>query len=226
MRPLASVASIVVALVLLAIGYLYAAGRYGMSDARYRCEGQLLPLGGGTTQTVELRIQLYRWWMHWLKRGGVVFLEHPSFREYPATYLRMYTKVEESRSHIVFWTGMEGAREGRLSLDDMTLTVATHDGTHFSGVCARVPPPDASMERTRPSAQGSSVFTIDMETVRQLSAETTARVTYEEARGTVFVTVIDKHGDGHVHRLVLGDATRTQALELLGRKQAELAQRK
>ena len=68
--------------------------------------------------------------MNWVKRGGVVFLEHPSFIEYPATYLRMYTKVE-------FWTGLEGPREGRLSLDDMTLTVATHDGTRFSGVCVR-----------------------------------------------------------------------------------------
>jgi hypothetical protein len=137
MRALASATSALVAIVLLAIAYLYAAGHYGMSDARYRCEGQLLPLGGGTAQTVNLRVQLYRWWMHWLRRGGVVFFEHPSFIEYPATYRHMYTKVEDSKSQIVFGTGLDGPREGRLSLNDMTLSIATHDGTRFSGVCVR-----------------------------------------------------------------------------------------
>jgi hypothetical protein len=75
--------------------------------------------------------------MHWLRRGGVVFFEHPSFIEYPATYLRMFTKVETSESHIVFGTGLDGAREGRLSLDEMKLSVETHDGTRFSGFCVR-----------------------------------------------------------------------------------------
>jgi hypothetical protein len=75
-------------------------------------------------------------------------------------------------------------------------------------------------------ARKSSAFTLDIEALRQLSPETTAGITFEEDRGTVFVTVIDKHGDGHLHRLVLGDVTRAQALELLGRKQAELGQRK
>jgi hypothetical protein len=65
-----------------------------------------------------------------------------------------------------------------------------------------------------------------METLRQLSPETTAGINYEVDGGTVFVTVIDKHGDGHIHRLVLGDATRQQALELLGQKQTELGNRK
>jgi hypothetical protein len=123
--------------VVLVIAYLYAAGHYGMSDARYRCEGQLLPLGGGTTQTVNLRVQLYRWWMHWLKRGGVVFFEYPSFIDYPATYLRSYAKIEQSESRIAFWTGLEGPREGQFSFDSMALTITTHDGTSFSGVCVR-----------------------------------------------------------------------------------------
>jgi hypothetical protein len=137
MRALASAISALVVLLLLAIAYLYAAGHYGMSDARYRCEGQLLPQGGGTAQTVNLRVQLYRWWMHWLRRGGVVFFEYPSFIEYPATYLNMFTKVKDYKSHIVFGTGVDGAREGRLSLNDMTLNVATPDGTRFFGVCVR-----------------------------------------------------------------------------------------
>jgi hypothetical protein len=116
MRAFTAAVSTIAVLVVLAIAYLFVAGRYGMSDARYSCEGQLLPQGGATAQTVKLRILLYRWWMHWLRRGGVVFFEHPSFIDYPATYLRMYAKVEASKSHIVFGTGLDGAREGRLSL--------------------------------------------------------------------------------------------------------------
>jgi hypothetical protein len=112
-RVIASAASALVALVVLVIAYLYAAGHYGMSDARYRCEGQLLPLGGSTTQTVNLRVQLYRWWMHWLKRGGVVFFEYPSFIDYPATYLRFYTKIEQSKSHIA-WDGLRRGARGTI----------------------------------------------------------------------------------------------------------------
>lgn len=74
-------------------------------------------------------------------------------------------------------------------------------------------------------ARESPAFTLDVATLRQLSAETTAGITYEEDRGTVFVTVIDKHGDGHIHRLILGEVTRAEALELLGQKQAELGRR-
>jgi hypothetical protein len=73
-------------------------------------------------------------------------------------------------------------------------------------------------------ARESSAFPLDIEALRQLSPETTAGITYEEGGGTVFVTIVDKHGDGHIHRLVLGDVTRAQALELLGQKKAELGQ--
>jgi hypothetical protein len=75
-------------------------------------------------------------------------------------------------------------------------------------------------------ARKSAEFTLDMEALRQLSPETTAGITYEESPGGVRVTIIDKHGDGHVHRLLLGDLTQAQALELLRSKQAELEQRK
>ncbi|HUQ30523.1 MAG TPA: hypothetical protein VM095_00310 [Pyrinomonadaceae bacterium] len=74
-------------------------------------------------------------------------------------------------------------------------------------------------------ARESSAFTLEIDALRQLSPESTAGITYEERRGTMYVTVIDKHGDGHVHRLILGDVTRAQALELLGQKQAELGRR-
>ena len=71
-------------------------------------------------------------------------------------------------------------------------------------------------------ARESPVFALDIETLRQLDPETTAGIIYEENSGTLLVTVIDKHGDGHMHRLVLGDATRAAALDVLRQKQAEL----
>ena len=74
-------------------------------------------------------------------------------------------------------------------------------------------------------ARESSAFTLDIETLRQLSPDTTADINYEVDGVTVFVTVVDKHGDGHIHRLVLGDTSQAQALELLRQKKAELGKR-
>ena len=71
------------------------------------------------------------------------------------------------------------------------------------------------------NAQDSSAFTLTVEALRQLSPETTAGFTYEEDRGAILVTVIDKYGDAHIHRLVLGGLTRAEALALLAQKQAE-----
>ena len=75
-------------------------------------------------------------------------------------------------------------------------------------------------------ARESAEFTLDLDALRQLSPETTAGITYEEEGGAVLVTVIDKHGDGHIHRLLLGDLTKTQALDLLAQKQDELERRR
>jgi hypothetical protein len=116
MRALESAISALVAIVLLAITYIYAAGHYGMSDARYRCEGQLLPLGSGTAQTVSLRVRLYRSWMHWLRRGGVVFFEHPSFIEYPATYPHVHEGREFQVTDSV-WDGSRGSSRGATVLE-------------------------------------------------------------------------------------------------------------
>lgn len=71
------------------------------------------------------------------------------------------------------------------------------------------------------NAQDSSPFILTMEELRQLSPETTAGFTYEVERGAILVTLIDRYGDGHIHRLILGDLTRAQALDLLAQKQAE-----
>lgn len=76
------------------------------------------------------------------------------------------------------------------------------------------------------NAQDSSAFTLTIEALRQLGPETTAGFTYEEDRGAIFVTVIDRYGDGHIHRLDLGDLTRAEALDLLAKKQAEFGHRK
>lgn len=76
------------------------------------------------------------------------------------------------------------------------------------------------------NAQDSSAFPLTIETLRQLSPENTAGLTYEEDDGAIFVMVIDRYGDGHIHRLILGDLTRAEALDLLARKQAEFGQGK
>jgi hypothetical protein len=76
------------------------------------------------------------------------------------------------------------------------------------------------------NAPDSSPFTLTIEALRQLSPETTAGFTYEEDRGAIFVTVIDRYGDGHIHRLVPGDLSQAEALDLLEQKQAEFERSK
>ncbi len=68
--------------------------------------------------------------------------------------------------------------------------------------------------------------TLTLGTVGQLSSKNTASLAYQDDAGSVFVTVVDKHGDARVHRLDFTGATKGQALELLMRKQAELEQRR
>jgi hypothetical protein len=64
---------------------------------------------------------------------------------------------------------------------------------------------------------------LDMETLRLLDPYSTRAIEFEERGGNILVTVVDKYGDAHVHHLVLGEGeSRTQALELLRRKQDEL----
>ena len=71
-----------------------------------------------------------------------------------------------------------------------------------------------------------SDFTLDIATLERLNPETTAGITYEEKDGVLLVSVVDRYGDGHVHRLELGDLTRAQARELLRQKQIELGRGK
>jgi hypothetical protein len=72
----------------------------------------------------------------------------------------------------------------------------------------------------------TSAFPLTVETLRTLNPENTAGISYEVDDDVVFVTVTDKYLDAHIHRLFLGNLTRTQAIELLKQKQLELEQRK
>jgi hypothetical protein len=64
---------------------------------------------------------------------------------------------------------------------------------------------------------------LDIETLRRLDASNTTTLMFEERNGDIFVTVVDKSGDGHIHTLIPDTGmTSAQALELLRQKQAEL----
>jgi hypothetical protein len=75
-------------------------------------------------------------------------------------------------------------------------------------------------------ARQSSAFTLDIETLRHLSPEDAAGIAFEEDEGVLLVTVTDKYGDSHIHRLSLEGSSRAKAIELLGQKQLELQRRK
>ena len=70
--------------------------------------------------------------------------------------------------------------------------------------------------------QQSSAFPLSVETVRQMSPTNTAQISFQERDGEIFVTVVDKLGDGHIHKLSYEGISRQQALELLKQKQTEL----
>jgi len=72
----------------------------------------------------------------------------------------------------------------------------------------------------------SSAFPLSVETVRQLSPTNTAQISFQEHGGEILVTVVDKSGDSHIHRLNYEGISRQQALELLKQKQAELETRR
>ena len=74
--------------------------------------------------------------------------------------------------------------------------------------------------------QQSSAFPLNVETVRQFSPTNTAQISFQERGEEIFVTVVDKHGDGHIHKLGYEGISRQQALELLKQKQAELEARR
>ena len=71
-----------------------------------------------------------------------------------------------------------------------------------------------------------SAFPLSLQTVRDMSPANTAGIEFEVKRGHVFVSVQDRHGDAHLHKLDPAGLSTEQAVDLLRRKQAELAARK
>ena len=71
----------------------------------------------------------------------------------------------------------------------------------------------------------SSAFPLTIEELQRLTPENTSYVAFEERDGDIFVSIADKYGDGHVHRLVLGSASKEAAILLLQQKQAEIVGR-
>ena len=69
----------------------------------------------------------------------------------------------------------------------------------------------------------SSAFPLSLQTVHKLDPSNTTQMSFEEKGGEIFVSVTDKHGDGHIHQLSHEGVSKQQALEILQRKQNELA---
>lgn len=64
---------------------------------------------------------------------------------------------------------------------------------------------------------------LSLPTLAQLSAANTTRISFEEKNGDILVTMTDRHGDSHLHRLDLGGVSKSEALSLLRQKQSELS---
>jgi len=68
----------------------------------------------------------------------------------------------------------------------------------------------------------SSAFPLSIQEVRQMSAINLTHIFLEERGGEIFVSVTDRFGDRHIHKLELGTVSRQQALDILKQKQIEL----
>jgi hypothetical protein len=68
----------------------------------------------------------------------------------------------------------------------------------------------------------SSAFPVTVQAIRQINATNTTRISFEEKGGYLFVTLSDKHGDGHIHIVNCEGSSKQQVLELLKQKQALL----
>lgn len=72
----------------------------------------------------------------------------------------------------------------------------------------------------------ASAFPLSLETVRKLDPTNTIQISYEENGGEIFVSITDKGGDCHIHKLSYEGISKQQALEILKQKQAELETRR
>ena len=67
-----------------------------------------------------------------------------------------------------------------------------------------------------------AAFPLSLQTVRQLNPANTTQISFEERGGEIFVSVTDKHGDRHIHRLNYEGVSKREALDLLKQKMSEL----
>lgn len=68
----------------------------------------------------------------------------------------------------------------------------------------------------------TSAFPLALSDVQKMNAANTGQIEFEERGGEIFVTVIDKYGDGHIHLLNHEGVSHQDALSLLRQKQSEL----
>ncbi len=68
----------------------------------------------------------------------------------------------------------------------------------------------------------TSAFLLNLQQVRQMSPTNSMHISFEERSGKIFVSVVDKFGDSHIHNLDFGGVSKQQALEFLKQKQTEL----
>ena len=58
-----------------------------------------------------------------------------------------------------------------------------------------------------------------------MSSTNATHISFEERGGEIFVSVSDKPGDSHIHKLEFGTVSKQQALDILKQKQIELETR-
>ena len=68
----------------------------------------------------------------------------------------------------------------------------------------------------------SSASPLTIQSVREIEPVNRTQISFEEKGGEIFVSVIDKYGDTHLHRLTYEGVSKEQALEILKQKKAEL----
>jgi serine/threonine protein kinase HipA of HipAB toxin-antitoxin module len=71
-------------------------------------------------------------------------------------------------------------------------------------------------------ARKPSAFPLDVQTIARLTSDNTGRISYVQSSDEILVTIVDKSGDSHVHRMTFAGMSRQRALEMLRRKQEEL----
>ncbi len=73
-----------------------------------------------------------------------------------------------------------------------------------------------------PRSTASSAIPLTMQSLREITPTNSTHISFEEKGGEIFVSVADRFGDAHIHKLIYEGISRQQALEILKQKQTEL----